>query len=155
MVRQITANIANPLPPIVQHLSVTSPGTKSQFPDITSVAVREQPWHANPQQSIGHQKGTTGQTLIIGAHRTFVALAGAWKDMPTAEDLREGAGEDLPRATLITHNIKEFKWIKGLEGEDWFPAGTLRRRETKSGLIQDLFDGTQITADALRWKARP
>ena len=28
---------------------------------------------------------------------SVAALAGAWADMPTAEELREGSGEDVPR----------------------------------------------------------
>jgi hypothetical protein len=31
---------------------------------------------------------------------SIVALAGAWADMPTAEQLREGLGEDAPREAI-------------------------------------------------------
>jgi hypothetical protein len=31
---------------------------------------------------------------------SVVELAGAWKDLPTAEELRKGAGDDLPREAL-------------------------------------------------------
>jgi hypothetical protein len=31
---------------------------------------------------------------------SIVELAGAWKDMPTAEEIRAGAGEDLPREPI-------------------------------------------------------
>jgi hypothetical protein len=31
---------------------------------------------------------------------SIVALAGAWADMPTAEQLREGLGEDTPREAI-------------------------------------------------------
>lgn len=31
---------------------------------------------------------------------SITKLAGAWKDMPTAEEIRGGTGEDLPREAL-------------------------------------------------------